>query len=84
MSLTLVTKYKKEGKLFTQFSLRDPGEEKTLVIREEIAKKYPTNESFDIVREGAVTNFSMEFPIDDSLESEAFINTIYAIIEPNT
>jgi len=84
MSLTLVTKYKKEGKLFAQFSLRDPGEEKILGIREEIAKKYPTNKSFNIVREGVVTNFTMEFPIDDSLESEAFINTIYAIIEPNT
>ena len=81
MSLTVVTKYKKEGKLFTQLSVRNYDGKDLPKVLEMISSKYPDNKSFEITNEGSVTNFNIEFQIDDSLESNSFINAIYSIID---
>ena len=78
MSLTVVTKYKKDDKLFTQFSIKNPDEEQISKIFETLSKKYSENKSLELVREMGIVNFNIEFNIDDSLESNSFINEIYS------
>jgi hypothetical protein len=78
MSLTVVTKYKKDGKLFTQFSIKNPEEAQISKIFESLSSKYSENKSLELVREIGIVNFNIEFNIDDSFESNSFINEIYS------
>ena len=83
MSLTLVTKYKKDGKLYTQFSVKFLNDSEISKINETILNKYPGNETFEILRETSVTSFSIVFDADDSFESNSFINDIQSILDIN-
>lgn len=84
MSLTVVTKYKKDGRLFIQFSTRGLNDQIIAKIKETISSKYKNNESFAIVNERDVINFNIEFHVDDSLESNSYINAIQSILDTNT
>jgi len=81
-ALTTVYKHKKDGKLFVQFSIKQPEEILNLKITSELtAKYYGNNESLTFTREGTIVNYNIEFPDDDQAGSTSFINTIYSIID---
>jgi hypothetical protein len=81
-SLTTIYKYKKDKKLFVQFSIKQPDEMLNLKISNELtAKYYNNNESLTFTKEGDIINYNIEFPDDDQSESASFINTIYSIID---
>jgi hypothetical protein len=80
-ALTTVYKHKKEGKLFVQFSIKQPDDILNLKISGELTVKYYNNESLNFTREGTIVNYNIEFPDDDQAGSTSFINTIYSIID---
>jgi hypothetical protein len=81
-ALTTVYKYKKDQKLFVQFSIKQPEDILNLKISSELTAKYQgSNDSLSFTREGNIINYNIEFTDDDQASSATFINTIYSIID---